>query len=257
MQRRTSYQEQTIEQTLINLYKLQTIDSKIDDIHRLRGDSPLRIKDLEDELTGLKTREKKLKDEIQTLEKQIKDHELKIQVAEDEIKKLTERLNTVRNNREYSAITKSIEYQEVDKQLAERRIKTFTENLQHNNQLLQETTKAIEEKEKELKDTKKELEEIQKETEKEEKKLLKLREKIVKEIDERWLKGYLRIRNAMKNGLAIVPIEREACGGCFNKIPPQRRIEVASHKKIISCEFCGRILVDDTIVEKVKEELNL
>ncbi len=252
-----NFQEQTVEEKLINLYKLQTIDSKIDELHRLRGDSPLRIKDLEDELTGLKTREKKLLDEIDVLEKEINALNYKILDYKEEIQKLTKKLDNVRNNREYNALQKSIEYQEVEIQLAEKRIKTFTEKLKENKEALEETRKLIKEKEEELAETKKELLEIEKETEKEEKKLLKLRKEVVKNIEERLLKGYERIRKAMKNGLAVVPIYRNACGGCFNKIPPQRQIEVASHKKILSCEFCGRILVDDSIVEKVKEELKL
>ncbi len=248
--------KQTVEEKLVLLYKLQTIDSKIDEIRRLRGDVPQKVRELEDEIVGLNTRIKNLENSIETIKNSIKDNEISIAEATDLIKKYEEQRENVRNNREYDALTREIEYQKTDISLREKRIKEFNEQLKLREQELEEARKELEEKQQELEEAKKELEEVMKDTEKEEQELLEMRKKIEEQIEERILRAYNRIRRGVRNGLAVVPItESGACGGCYNMIPPQRQLEVSIHKKILNCEFCGRILVDDSIVEKVKEEL--
>jgi len=250
--------KQTVEEKLILLFKLQKIDSKIDEIRRLRGDIPQKVRELEDEIVGLNTRISNLTSSIETIKISVRDNEIAIIEAKDHIKKYEAQRENVRNNREYDAITREIEYQKTDISLKEKRIKEFKEQLKLREIELSETKKELEEKQKELEDAKKELEEVIKETEKEEKELLEIRKKYEDLLEQRILRAYNRIRRGTRNGLAVVPItENGACGGCYNMIPPQRQLEVSLHKKILNCEFCGRILVDDSIVLKVEEELNL
>ncbi len=248
---------QTVKDKLILLYKLQRIDSKLDDIKRLRGDSPLKVKELEDELIGLQTRINNLEKEIETLKNKIKENDLMMQEAQDLIKKYQQQQENVRNNREYDALSKEIEYQQLEIDLCKKRSKEYAELLKEKEELLAKTKEEMQEKQNDLEASKKELEEIMKETEKEEEELLERRKKIEEQIEERLVKAYNRIRRGVRNGLAVVSItENGACGGCFNKIPPQHQLDVASHKKVKVCEFCGRILVDDEIVNIVNEEMS-
>ena len=234
----------SVEEKLKALYSLQTIDCQIDNILKLRGELPLEVQDLEDETIGLQTRYQKYVEEIKNLEQKISSKKIEIKRAEDLIKKYTEQQKNVRNNREYDAINKEIEYQQLEIQLCEKHIKEFSaqieqlknesENVKQN---LEKTNQILEQKRKELK-------EIIEETQKEEEQLREEAEKIEKLIEPRLLMAYKRIRKNMRNGLAVVKVERDACGGCFAKIPPQRQLEIRTRKKIIVCEYCGRILVD-------------
>jgi predicted nucleic acid-binding Zn-ribbon protein len=234
----------SVEEKLKALYSLQTIDSQIDNILKLRGELPLEVQDLEDETVGLQTRYQKYVEEMKNLEQKISSKKIEIKRAEDLIKKYTEQQKNVRNNREYDAINKEIEYQQLEIQLCEKHIKEFSaqieqlknesENVKQN---LEKTNQILEQKRKELK-------EIIEETQKEEEQLREEAEKIEKLIEPRLLMAYKRIRKNMRNGLAVVKVERDACGGCFAKIPPQRQLEIRTRKKIIVCEYCGRILVD-------------
>ncbi len=247
--------EITVHDRLKALYKLQVMDSKIDELRRLRGDTPLKVKDLEDEIIGLKTRAEKMDAEIKTLKEQVSEKKNIIKEAKDKLKKYDEQQKKVRNNREFEALSKQIEYEELELQLSDKRIKEYTAEIKEKGQAFEAIKDEIVEREKDYENAKKELEGIVEETEKDEQTLKDLRVAVEQKIEHRLLKAYLRIRKGVRNGLAVVPIHREACGGCFNRIPPQRQIDVESHKKIIVCEFCGRILVDDEIVETVDEEI--
>ena len=247
--------EITAKDKLIALYKLQTIDSNIDEIKRHRGELPLKLQDLEDEIAGLKTRQENIQSEIKTLTTKISEKKNAIKDAEALIKKYTKQQQNVRNNREYDSLTKEIEFQTLDIQLSEKRIKEYKVIVKEKEEPNKETKTIIKEKKTDLDETKLELEKIISETEKDVDKLTKKSEKIEVVVEERLLKAYKRIRDNVRNGLSVVVVERDACGGCFNKIPPQRQLDVASNKKIIVCEFCGRILVDREIVEIVKESM--
>ena len=250
--------KQSVEEKLVLLYKLQMIDSKIDEIRRLRGDIPQKVRELEDEIVGINTRIKNLETSIETIKNSIKDHEISINEANTLIKKYEEQRDNVRNNREYDALTREIEYQKTDISLREKRIKEFNEQLKIRQEELQEAKKELEDKQQDMEEAKKELEEVVQDTEKEEQELIEKRKDFEKLLEERILRAYNRIRRGVRNGLAVVPItESGACGGCYNMIPPQRQLEVSLHKKILNCEFCGRILVDDSIVEKVKKDFKI
>lgn len=247
--------EVTVNEKLLALYKLQVIDSKIDELRRLRGDTPLKVKDIEDEIVGLKTRKENIENEIKVLKDHISDKKNIIKDAKDKLKKYAEQQDKVRNNREFEAISKQIEYEELEIQLSDKRIKEYSAQIKTKEESLAEVDTNIKDKEEDFTSAKSELDDIVVETEKDEQNLRDLRTGIEEKIEKRLLKAYLRIRKGVRNGLAVVPIHREACGGCFNKIAPQRQIDVASHKKIIVCEFCGRILVDDNIVTEVEEDV--
>ncbi len=248
--------EITVNERLIALYKLQVIDSKIDELRRLRGDTPLKVKDLEDEVVGLKTRQEKFEAEIETLNSQIIEKKNIIKDAKEKLKKYNEQQNKVRNNREFEALSKQIEYEELEIQLSEKRINDYSVEIKTKEQVLQQNEAVIKERVDDLEQAKQELDEIVFETEKDENELKEIRTEIEEKIEKRLLKAYIRIRKGVRNGLAVVPIQRESCGGCFNRIPPQRQIDVESHKKIIVCEFCGRILIDDEIVKFVEDEMS-
>jgi len=244
--------ELTIEKKLKALYSLQQIDSQIDKIRIIRGELPLEVQDLEDEIAGLQIRIAKYKDDAKTLEKQISDKTNTIKDIKLLIKKYEEQQMNVRNNREYDALTKEIEFQNLEIELEEKRIREFTHELDTKNQLAKESRTVLKEREADLKSKKVELKDIVAETEKEENTLLKKSEMYSKMIEDRLLIAYQRIRKNARNGLAVVQIERDACNGCFNKIPPQHQLDIKMHKKIIVCEYCGRILVDsgETVREK-------
>lgn len=248
-------QEITVYDRLKALYKLQVIDSKIDELRRLRGDTPMKVKDLEDEIIGLKTRAEKIEAEIKILKDQIVEKENTITGAKQKLEKYNEQIKKVRNNREYEALMKQIEFEDLELKLAEKRKKEYSEQIDQKQKELNDLKQEIEDRTIDYENAKKELDEIVVETQKDEDTLKEIRTGIEETIERRLLKAYLRIRKGVGNGLAVVPIYHEACGGCHNKIPPQRQIDVESHKKIIVCEFCGRILVDDNIVNEVQEEI--
>ena len=251
----TEAQEVTIEEKLTVLYTLQSIDSKTDEIRRLRGELPLEVQDLEDELVGLETRISKIKEESLKLEADIAKKKNDIVVANEAIKKYEAQQKKVRNNREFDSIAKEIEFQNLDINLSEKKIKEFQAQLLAKQTLIQESQTRHDDREKDLERCKSELDGIIADTQKDEDSLKKQREELESKIDPRLLTAYKRIRGGAKNGLAVVSVKRDACGGCFNKIPPQRQLDVASRKKIIVCEYCGRILIDDDLAKFVNGEV--
>ncbi|MBK9732292.1 MAG: hypothetical protein IPO83_13600 [Chitinophagaceae bacterium] len=242
--------DNTVEEKLRALYRLQKIDTKTDDIQVLKGELPMEVKDLEDELAGLKTRIGKIEDELKEMEENIASRKNSIKEAESLIKKYQKQQNNVKNNREFDALSKEIELQKLDIQLGEKRMREATEEMNVKGEYLETSRKAIKEKEKNLKQKKEELEHIIEETDAEEKTLLKKSKEQQTKIEERLLQAYHRIRTSYKNGLAVVTVQRDACGGCYNAIPPQTQMEIRQHKKIIVCEHCGRILVDEVLETK-------
>lgn len=239
--------ENVVEQKLSALYDLQKIHSSLDKIRTVRGELPLEVEDLEDEIEGLRTRKEKLEEEIKDLEFNVSEKRNAIQGSSELIKKYEAQQQKVRNNREFDSLTKEIEFQALEVQLAEKRIKEFQFTIENKKEILEQSVSVLEGREKDLELKKSELDAITAETEKEEKDLIKKSEKAKKDIDDRLLTAYDRIRGNAKNGLAVVTIDRDACGGCFNKIPPQRQLDIRTHKKVIVCEHCGRILVDSAI----------
>lgn len=245
--------ENVIEQRLLALYTLQQVDSKIDKIRNYRGALPYEVKDLEDEVAGLETRIANFKEEAKKIATEIANHKIKIKESTDLVKKYEDQQNNVRNNREFDSLSKEIEFQTLEIQLAEKRIR---ENGIKNEELekkMQAATEQLNNRKADLETKKSELDSIITETEKEENDLLKLSKDCQGLIEERFLTAYERIRKNARNGLAVVKIDRDACAGCFNKIPPQHQLDISIYKKIIVCEYCGRILVDDNIVRKYKQ----
>ena len=240
-------QELSIEDKLAALYNLQLVDTKIDKIKTLRGELPLEVQDLEDEIAGLETRIHNFNNEIKAIEENIAKKKNEIVHAESLIKKYQEQQNNVRNNREYDSLTKEIEFQKLEIELCQKKIKEFTAQSAQKKETIQEAQKVLNERKEDLKNKRTELDEIISETKKEEDQLVEKSRKLEAMIEPRLLTAYKRIRNNARNGLAIVTVERDACGGCFNQIPPQRQLEIRLHKKIIVCEYCGRILVDKDI----------
>lgn len=245
--------QRKVENTLISLYQLQQQDSQIDKIRMIRGELPLEVQDLEDEIAGLETRIENYHEDIKTLEKSVQEKKLAIKDSENLIKKYEDQKMNVRNNREYDSITKEIEFQTLEIQLSEKRIREFSEALESKKILIQESEALLNERRSDLEIKKSELNDIIEETELEEKELIKLSEGLQGKIEDRLILAYQRIRKNARNGLAVVQIERDACGGCFNKIPPQHQLDIRMHKKIIVCEYCGRILVDPEIADTVKK----
>lgn len=238
-----------IEEKLIALSQLQVIDSEIDHIKTLRGELPLEVQDLEDGVEGLKTRIDKFKEEAEKDEKDISNYENQIKDAKAQIKKYEKQQTNVRNNREFDSLSKEIEFQGLEIQLAEKRIKEIKIIIENKNELVKEVKRKLKDKKSDLKLKSEELDSIIAETEKDEEKLQRKRNSAKKIIEERLLIAYNKIRTNTRNGLAVVSFEREACGGCFSQIPPQRQVEIRSRKKIIVCENCGRILVDPDLKE--------
>ncbi len=246
--------ENPIEEKLRALYNLQLIDSNIDRINTIRGELPLEVQDLEDEIAGLQTRLEKLMGGVHDLEKEISARKIKMTECNELIKKYGEQQQNVRNNREYDSLTKEIEFQTLEIELCEKKIKEHKAEIAAKQELVDATKEHISEREADLDAKKKELDDIVKETQKEEDSFQKERKKAVSSVDDRLLKAYERIRGNARNGLAVVNVERDACGGCFSKIPPQRQLDIASHKKVIVCENCGRILIDFMEKPAVEEE---
>lgn len=245
--------QRKIENTLFALYRLQQIDSQIDKIKMIRGELPLEVQDLEDEIVGLETRIENYKDEITSLEKSVQEKKGAIKDSEALIKKYDDQKMNVRNNREYDSLTKEIEFQTLEIQLAEKRIKEYTDALGSKNLQIEEAEAVLNERRNDLEIKNSELKDIIEETEIEEKELTRQSEELQSSLEDRLLIAYQRIRKNARNGLAIVQIERDACGGCFNKIPPQHQLDIRMHKKIIVCEYCGRIMVDSDITEKARQ----
>lgn len=245
--------EISIEQKLEALYTLQQVDSKIDKIRAYRGELPLEVQDLEDEVAGLETRINNFQEDTKKFNTDIANYKIKIKEAEALIKKYEDQQNNVRNNREYDSISKEIEYQQLDIQLSEKRIKEATVKSDDVAAKIAAAQQRLEERKSDLTAKKEELNSIVEETQKEEETLLKRSADCEGLIEERLLVAYKRIRKNARNGLAVVGINRDACGGCFNKIPPQHQLDICTHKKIIVCEYCGRILVDKEIIEKYHE----
>lgn len=245
---KTKTDEISVEEKLRALYELQQIDSKIDKIRIVRGELPLEVRDLEDMVAGLETRISNFTQELTALEDSITEKKNVMKDAQALIKKYEAQQGKVRNNREYDSITKEIEFQNLEIQLAEKRIKEYKANILAKKAIADESAEELESRKKDLSIKKKELEEIVAETEKEETALIKKSAASEAVIEERLLNAYKRIRANVMNGLGVVTVERDACGGCFNKIPPQRQLDIRTHKKIIVCEHCGRILVDAEIL---------
>lgn len=254
-QQKADNSEVSIEDKLRALYSLQSIDSKTDEIHRLCGELPLEVQDLEDELVGLETRIAKIETEITACQSEITKRKNDIVAAKEAIKKYQTQQLQVRNNREYDSISKEIEFQNLEINLCEKKIKEAETQLTTKKNLLKDSKDRHEDRQKDLVRSKAELESIIADTQKDEQVLKSKRGIYAKKIEDRLLNAYTRIRGAAKNGLAIVPVQRDACGGCFNKIPPQRQLDVASHKKIIVCEYCGRILIDEALANEVADSM--
>jgi uncharacterized protein len=244
--------EISIEKKLIALYSLQQIDSQIDKIRIIRGELPLEVEDLEDEIIGLQTRIDNHIQDIENLDTQIKEKENQIKDSHLQIKRYEEQQMNVRNNREYDSLSKEIEYQNLEIALAEKRIKEYSHSLNLKNEEITAAQKIVEERRNDLEVKKNELSDIVNETEKEEQTLLSKSDEFQRYIEDRLLTAYKRIRKNARNGLAVVSVERDACGGCFSAIPPQRQLDIRMHKKIIVCEYCGRILVDHGLASSVK-----
>lgn len=239
----------SIEKKLVALYNLQQIDSQIDKIRIVRGELPLEVEDLEDEVIGLETRITNFESDVQILEKQIAEKESMIKESKSLIEKYQAQQMNVRNNREFESLNKEVEYQGLEIQLAEKHIREFNTSLTLKKEEIEKARQELEERRGDLEVKKNELADIVSETEKEEEQLSVKSKNNQKVIEERLLNAYTRIRENARNGLAVVMVERDACGGCFSKIPPQRQLDIKMHKKIIVCEYCGRILVDPAIVE--------
>ncbi len=244
------HSEFTVEEKLKALYVLQEIDSNIDKIRTIRGELPMEVSDLEDEIVGLNTRISNINEEIAHLTDQVSKKKQAVKDAKDAIKKYESQQSKVKNNREFDSLNKEIEFQNLEIQLAEKRAKEYGAEVITKNAVLEETQAVLDEKNTVLKMKKTELESIVEETQKEEDHLRKISAKAQTIVDERLFAAYSRVRTNARNGLGVVAIQRDACGGCFNKIPPQRQLDIRQHKKVIVCEHCGRILVDPKIADE-------
>lgn len=245
--------ENTIAKKLESLVKLQSIDSERDELVKVRGALPDEVMDLEDEIAGYQTRADKQNQELAELEESIAGNKTAIKDAEKLIKKYEEQQMNVRNNREYDAITKEMELQQLEIQILEKRIKEAYDRIEQKKVEIDATKETLQERSKDLDSKKGELGVITQESEADEQKLLKDRDKATKNVEDRLLKSYEKVRANMRNGLAVVPVKRGACGGCFNVVPPQKQAEIREKKKIIVCEHCGRILAD--VEDEVEEDL--
>ncbi|MBS3806442.1 MAG: hypothetical protein KGY60_02955 [Bacteroidales bacterium] len=251
---RSETTEYSVEDKLKALYELQTVDSAIDNIKRLRGELPLEVQDLEDEIAGLETRLQNYEKEVKELEDTISKKENEIKESEMLIEKYKKQQNNVRNNREYEALSKEIEFQTLEIELRQKHIKEHKDKIEKLNKNVEESKKELDERKEDLKNKKEELDSIIDETKKDEENLNNRSEEIRQIVEPRLLNAYKRIRDNARNGLAVVTVERDACGGCFNKIPPQRQLDIRSRKKIIVCEYCGRILVDPEMAGEISEK---
>jgi hypothetical protein len=244
--------EYSVEERLTSLVQLQKVDSKLDQIHILKGELPMEVADLEDEIQGLHARQMRIEEEINGITEFIAQKQEAIKQAQAMVKKYEKDSENVKNNREFEAINKEIEMQQLEEKLCEKHIKDAKEEIAEKAQALEKAKKAIGAKEGVLNNKKSELEKIIASTEKEEKQINKLAEDARQHVDPRLLASYEKIRKNYRNGLAVVPVERDACGGCFYSIPPQKQSEIRQRKKVMVCENCGRILVDSDLSDSVK-----
>ena len=249
----TEGKEVSVQEKLKMLYDLQSVVSEIDKINTLRGELPLEVQDLEDEIVGLKTRLGNYSDEIKALNIAIGNKKSEIKESKSKIEKYKEQQENVRNNREFDSLSKEMEFQNLEIELSEKRIKEFTQEIKNKSEVSESSEKLLKDREEDLIRKKKELHEITAETAVEEEKLKSKVIKIESVIEDRLVMAFNRIRKNARNGLSVVTVQRDACGGCFNKIPPQRQLDIASRKKIIVCEYCGRILVDKDIATPLDE----
>ena len=247
--------DQAVEKRLVALYTLQSVDSEIDKIRIIRGELPQAVQDLEDEIAGLQTRIENFSNEINETEAANRQRTAEISEHEEQIKKFQKQQDNVRNNREFESLNKEIEFQNLEIQLCERKMRDGTAHIRDLKEHIEAARLLMENRQKDLVSKQEELTSITAETEKDEERLLSKSGEQEKYIDDRYLTAYKRIRGAARNGLAVVQIDRDACGGCFSRIPPQRQMEIKMHKKVIVCENCGRILVDDDIAAKAKAQL--
>jgi predicted nucleic acid-binding Zn-ribbon protein len=244
--------EFSVEEKLTSLVTLQKIESKMDEIRILKGELPMEVADLEDEITGLHARQTRIEEEINGVTEFIQQRKDAIKEAEAQVKKYEKQSDNVKNNREFEAINKEMEMQQLEIKLAEKHIKDATEEIAEKAVLLEKAKKNIANKETTLSNKKGELEKIIAANEKEEKHFVKLAGEAREHVDSRLLTSYEKIRKSYRNGLAVVPVERDACGGCFYSIPPQKQSEIKQHKKVMVCENCGRILVDEELSNNVE-----
>ena len=253
-----------VEHKLKTLYQLQTTLSKIDEIKTLRGELPLEVQDLEDEIAGLNTRVERIKTEVAELKQSIAGKRVEIETNKAQMAKYKEQQENVRNNREYDFLTKEIEFKTLEIELCEKRIREYSEKEVEKTREMEESIHAKEERQKDLDMKQNELDEIISETKQEEEKLREKAKDLETKIEPRLLLSFKRIRKNSRNGLGIVYVQRDACGGCFNKIPPQRQLDIRSRKKVIVCEYCGRIMIDPELAgiapevkaEPIKERTN-
>ena len=244
-QKKTNDVDYSMQEKIMALYELQKIDSQIDEINKVKGELPLEVQDLEDELAGLNTRIENINAEIEELNSLSRQRKREVDQAKIMIANYKEQQNNVRNNREFDAITKEIEYQELEIELAEKRLKEYSAGIKAKKSIVEQTNATLEERNIDYKAKKEELDSIEAETAQQVADLMAKAEKAKEPIDERLLTAYNRIRSNFHNGLAVVTITRDACGGCFNRIPPQRQVDIRLGKKLIVCEYCGRILVSE------------
>ena len=244
---KTNELEISVEEKLKALFELQKVDSEIDKIRILRGELPLEVEDLEDEIAGLGTRISNYEDEVASLEVAINNKKGEIKNSQELVKKYKEQQDNVRNNREFESLSKEIEFQTLEVELCEKRIREFTAQVKSKKEIITEAISRMDERKIDLANKQKELEDIVSDTRKEEEQLMARSEEVSQIIESRLVVAYKRIRGNARNGLAVVTVQRDACGGCFAKIPPQRQLDIQSRKKIIVCEYCGRILVDNDI----------
>ena len=247
--------ELSVEEKLRAIYDLQLIDSRIDEIRNVRGELPLEVEDLEDEVAGLSTRTEKLKADLEVIEDLIKVKKNAIDEHKEAIKKYTKQQETVRNNREFNSLTKEVEFQELEIQLAEKQIKEMKASIEHKKEVITNSREKLEAKTSHLKHKKSELEAIMAETQKEEQFLTEKSAEYQANIEPRLLAAYNRIRSSVRNGLAVVSIERGASAGSFFTIPPQTQVEIAARKKIIIDEHSGRLLVDSVLSDEEREKM--
>ncbi|WP_339893831.1 C4-type zinc ribbon domain-containing protein [uncultured Algibacter sp.] len=247
--------EVTVENRLRALYDLQLIDSRIDEIRNVRGELPLEVRDLEDEVAGLNIRLEKLVSNLEVIDNDITSKKNLIEESKALMKKYAEQQKNVRNNREFNSLTKEVEFQELEIELADKHIKEFKVQIEQKKEVVAETKERLKERETHLKHKKSELDAILAETEKEEQALIVKSDEYKKQIEARLVAAYTRIRTNVKNGLAVVPIERGAAGGSFFTIPPQVQVEIASRKKVITDEHSGRILVDAALADEQKTKM--
>ena len=244
----------TVEEKLLDLYTLQFTSSKLDEINKLKGELPLEVMDMEDEISGLEKRKQRFKEQVETLSGDIRAHQENILNANASIEKYNAQLDNVKNNREYEALQKEIEYQTLEAKLSEKKINAITEKLEKAKETVETLASEIEEKKVDLEKKRTELDEIIQKTEKKVGTLTRKIARLEKGIDPRLLSAFHALRNRYKDGLAVVTVTRDACGGCFNMVPPQIKIEISQKKEIIACENCGRVLIADdlaTMVDKI------